>query len=211
MSNTASPQSGVRGRTRRAILSAAASVFARDRSATLADVAGAADVGRSTLHRYFPDRDELIRAVIDDSLEMLGQAVTDAAIDRGPAEEGMRRLVAAMLGVGDRLRFLFGDMRMLQEHHPAPAPEDPDCPQDSVPDPVIVLIRRGQSEGVFDPEVSAGWIQQVLWGLVYTAAEEVDKGNLPRHVATATVIRTLENGVHTRRSPSVEPRVGVGS
>ena len=32
----------------------------RDRSATLAEIAQAADVGRTTLHRYFPDRGTLL-------------------------------------------------------------------------------------------------------------------------------------------------------
>jgi AcrR family transcriptional regulator len=34
-------------------------VLARDPTATLADIAQAAGVGRSTLHRYFADRDHV--------------------------------------------------------------------------------------------------------------------------------------------------------
>jgi AcrR family transcriptional regulator len=181
-------RAGVRGRTRHAILSAAASVLARDRAATLADIADAADVGRSTLHRYFPDRQELIDAVIEDSLRALGQAVEEAALDQGPPLEAMRRLVAAMVGVGDRLLFLFGDPRVL-EGREEPAASDR---------PVIELVERGQAQGVFDPEVGAEWIEHVLWALVYTAAEEVSTGRLPRHGVTATVIRTFENGIRTR-------------
>jgi len=176
---------GVRGRTRGAILSAAASVLARDRTATLADVAHAAGVGRSTLHRYFPDRRQLIDALVEDSFQALGQAVADAALDQGPPLEATRRLVAAMVDVGDRLLFLFGDPRILEEHE-APASAD---------QPVIRLIERGQADGVFDPEVSAAWMEHVVWALVYTAAEEVSRGRLPRHGITQTVIRTLESGI----------------
>ncbi len=43
-----------RNRTERAILEAAVSVLARDRAATLPQIAQAAGVGRTTLHRYFP-------------------------------------------------------------------------------------------------------------------------------------------------------------
>ena len=182
-------RSGVRDRTRRAILGAAASVLARDRAATLAEIAEAAGVGRSTLHRHFADREELVAAAVEDSLAALGQAVEDAALDQGPPLEAMRRLVAAMVGVGDRLLFLFGDPRVL-EGRERPAPSD---------GPVIELIERGQAEGVFDPEVSPGWVEHVLWALVYTAAEEANNGRLPRHGVTATVIRTLENGIRDRR------------
>jgi AcrR family transcriptional regulator len=183
--------SGVRGRTRRAILAAAASVLARDRGATLGEIARAAEVGRSTLHRYFPDREGLVEAVVEDSLEVLGRAVEGAALDQGPPLEAMRRLVAAMVDVGDRLVFLFGDPRVLEGREEGP-------PSDR---PVIELIERGQAQGVFDTKVGAGWIEHVLWALVYTAAEEVANGRLPRHGVAATVVRTFEHGIRAGGSP----------
>src|SRR5919112_916010 len=94
MTIPANARAGVRSRTRRAILGAAASVLARDRSATLANIAEAAEVGRSTLHRYFPDREGLLEAVVEDSLETLDRAVAEAALDQGPPLEAMRRLWA---------------------------------------------------------------------------------------------------------------------
>ncbi|MFI0356368.1 TetR/AcrR family transcriptional regulator [Actinomadura sp. 9N407] len=191
MSTTETPESGVRGRTRRAILSAAASLLARRHGATLAEIAEAADVGRSTLHRYFPDRDELMRAVVEDSLEAIGRSVEGAAIGDGPPLEGMRRLVAAMVEAGDRIMFLWGDPRVLKEYGPEPCEGDEDYDDD----PVLRLIERGQAEGVFDAEVSAAWIQHTLWALVFTGVEDADKGLLPRHGVTATVIRTFENGI----------------
>ncbi|MDQ3577436.1 MAG: TetR/AcrR family transcriptional regulator, partial [Actinomycetota bacterium] len=45
---------GARARTRRAILDAAISVLSRNPAASLAEVAEAAQVGRTTVHRYFP-------------------------------------------------------------------------------------------------------------------------------------------------------------
>lgn len=189
-------ESGSRGRTRRAILSATASELARDRSATLADIARAADVGRTTLHRYFPDRDELVKAAIVDSFAAVEESVRGAAIDQGPVPEAMRRLVAALVDVGDRLAFMFGDPRMLGQLEAAGW-----APDTSVPT-TVSLIERGQAEGVFDPDVGAEWIEQVLWALVYTGWEAAEKGQLPKHGVTAVVIRTLENGI----SPSPPPR-----
>jgi AcrR family transcriptional regulator len=196
MQQPAPPQeSGTRSRTRRAILSAAASMLARNPVATLAEIADAAEVGRTTLHRYFPDRDGLINATIDDSLQAIERSVTHAALDQGPPQEAMRRLVAAMVDVGDRLMFLFGDPRVL-EGYPSAGP-----PMTSE-DPTIALIERGQADGVFDPQVSAVWIRHVLWALVYTGVEEAASGRLPRHGVTATVIRTFENGIVVDTSPA---------
>jgi len=190
MSRTVEPESGTRGRTRRAILSAAASVLARDRAATLPEIAEAADVGRTTLHRYFPDRETLINTAVEDSVQAIGRAVAEAQIDQGPPLEAMRRLVMAHLNVGDRLMFLFGDPHIMRGHGVVEPAEPPG------PDPMIELIERGQHEGVFDPQVSAEWIQHVLWALVCTGIEEVEKGRTPRHGVASTVIRTLENGIH---------------
>ncbi|MGV9597058.1 TetR/AcrR family transcriptional regulator [Streptosporangium sandarakinum] len=194
MSDT--PESGTRSRTRRAILGAAASVLARDRGATLADIAEAAQVGRSTLHRYFPDRKVLVDAAVADSFRVVERSTAEAAIDQGPPLEAMRRLIAALVDVGDRLAFLFGDPRVLEEagcSEPDPFEPDPSVPT------TIGLIERGQAEGVFDPELGAEWIQQVLWALVYTGWEAAEKGQLPRHGVTSTVIRTFEKGVVTGR------------
>ncbi|MBB5908314.1 TetR/AcrR family transcriptional regulator [Actinoalloteichus hymeniacidonis] len=183
--------SNTRSRTRQAILSAACSVLAHNHTATLPEIADAAGVSRTTLRRYFPDRDSLMNAAVQDSLDALERSVDEAALDQGPPLEAMRRLVAAMVAVGDRLMFLFGDDRVLEGHE---APDDLESPAD----PVIALIERGQAEGVFDPEVSPGWIQRVLWGVVYTGCEDADQGRLPRHGVASTVIRTFENGIRAR-------------
>lgn len=188
--------SGARNRTQRAILAAAASVLARDRSATLPQIALAADVGRTTLHRYFPERDGLISAAVDDSLELIGQAIEEAAPHQGSAWEAMRRLVAALASVSDRIMFVFGDPALLRDPGPAPT-----SGQRLPDDPVLALIQRGQADGVFAADVSALWLQQVLWALLYTAFEQVERGTLARFDVVPTVLRTLERGIGSTGAP----------
>ncbi|NXY99293.1 TetR/AcrR family transcriptional regulator [Streptomyces sp. BR123] len=189
--SSAAVESGTRSRTRRAILGAAAEVLARDRAATLADIAKAAQVGRSTLHRYFADREVLVKAAAADAYLVIQQSILGAAVDEGPPLEAMRRLVAAMVGAGDRLLFLYGDSAVLEGFE---AGDEPDSVDRMVGD----LITRGQAEGVFDPDVAVQWIQGTLWALVYAGCESASRGVLPRHGVTATVIRTLENGIRAR-------------
>ncbi|RSM71491.1 TetR/AcrR family transcriptional regulator [Kibdelosporangium aridum] len=176
-------------RTRSAILTAAASVLARDRTATLPEIAKAAGVGRTTVHRYFPDRDTLIKAAVEDSVEVIGQAIAEAQVDEGTSVAALHRLVTAYLHVGDRLVFLFNDPHIMRGY----GVEQPEEPLST--DPVLDLIVRGQQEGAFDGHVSPQWIQHVLWALVYTGIDEVNKGNMSRHGVAATVIRTLERGI----------------
>ena len=76
MTGLESSATGLRGRTRRAILDAAMSVLADNPSASLSDIAAAAEVGRSTVHRYFAERTELIKA-----LAVHVHALSNAAIE----------------------------------------------------------------------------------------------------------------------------------
>ncbi|GGV88199.1 TetR family transcriptional regulator [Streptomyces gelaticus] len=185
--------SSARGRTERAIVTAAVGVWARDRAATLPQIAEAAEVGRTTLHRYFPEREGLVRAAVEHGLEAIGGAIAEAEPDHGHPLAAMRRVVAALASVSEAIMFVFGDQSLLRDVVPTAEP-DPPTPHD----PVIELIRRGQAEGVFDDQLSAEWIQQVLWAVSYTAFEQVEQGTLAKFDLTATVTRTLERGITAR-------------
>ncbi|WP_017586723.1 TetR/AcrR family transcriptional regulator [Nocardiopsis ganjiahuensis] len=188
MTSTENPRAGVRARTRGAILRAAATVLAHDRNAPLSAVAEAAEVGRSTLHRYFPDREVLLAATYQEALSEIGRVMDEAEVEKGSALEAMRRVVAAHVEVGDWVVFAFGDTAN-EVFDDAPAATDPE------PDLLTNLVRRGQEEGVFDPEADPAWVVQVLWALVFTGLERAERGQMPRHAVAPTVVRTLERGI----------------
>ncbi|MGX9675479.1 TetR/AcrR family transcriptional regulator [Mycobacterium sp. HM-7] len=177
---------GVQARTRAAILAATASVLAANRTATMPEIAAAAGVGRTTLHRYFADRETLIYEATLDSIRVLSEAVDEAATDDGPALEAIRRFVTAAVSIGERLVFLFGDPAILR-----------DIPQDQSPneEPVINLIARGQQEGVLDPDLNPTWIRHALYGLIVRGNEQAMAGALPRHAVAQLIARTFERGV----------------
>lgn len=178
--------SGPQSRTRTAILDAAASVLARDRTATLPEIAEAAGVARSTVHRYFADRDRLIYETMVDSIRIIGDHIATAATGEGPAIDAMRRLITTLVPEGDRIVFLFSDPTVFR-----------DVPADQQPDygPVTDLIIRGQQEGAFDPELSADWIRTALFGLLIKARREAARGVLPPHSIVPSVSRIFERGV----------------
>jgi AcrR family transcriptional regulator len=182
--------SGPQARTRSAILAAAASVLAMNRSATLPEIANAAGVGRTTLHRYFADRERLISEATLDAIRVLDDAVAQAAPDQGPAVDAMHRLINAFVSTGDRILFLFGDAFGRRNMHAAP--------NGANREPVIALIKRGQDEGAFDPELSVTWIERALYALVRQGCEDANNGEMLRHTVAPTVIRTFEQGVSPR-------------
>lgn len=179
---------GAQSRTRTAILDATASVLARDRTATLPEIAAAAQVARSTVHRYFTDRDRLIYEATLDSIRVISDIMVAAATDEGPAIDAMRRLITTLVPEGDRIVFLFADPAVLR-----------DIPAEHLPnsEPVLELIRRGQQQGTFDPEISAEWIRIALFGLLIKASREAAYGQVPQHSVVPTLIRIFERGVTT--------------
>jgi AcrR family transcriptional regulator len=181
---------GPQARTRAAILSATASALARDRTATLPQIAAAAEVARSTLHRYFVDRERLIYETTMDSIHVINDIIAAAATDEGPAIEAMRRLITTIVPAGDRIVFLFTDPAVLRNIPPADQPNH---------EPIIRLIQRGQQEGAFDPALSAEWIEIALFGLLIRGSIQAAREVVSQRSMITSITRIFEQGVTSRR------------
>jgi AcrR family transcriptional regulator len=190
--------SGVQARTRAAILAATASALAMKRTATMPEIAAVAGVGRTTLHRYFADRETLIHEATLDSIRVLTDAVDEAATEDGPSLDAMRRFITAAVSIGERLVFLFGEAPVFLVGNPPVIGKIPPArfPNEAL---VVDLITRGQHEGVFDSDLDPTWIQHALYGLVLRGCEQAMAGALPRHTVAPLITRTFERGV--RASP----------
>ncbi|MEE1931032.1 TetR/AcrR family transcriptional regulator [Streptomyces sp. TRM 70351] len=182
---------GTTSRTRRAILDAAVSVLSADRAASLSEIAKAAEVGRSTLHRYFPDRTALVRGLFEEATRATARAVAEAAPDQGTPAEAFRRLVPAMFALGPLVNLLFSETQLGEGDWDEPSWEEAHWP-------VGALFARGQAAGYFDPEIDADWFIRVLWYVLSAGWQAVAEGALARHEAVARTLRTLEGGLVAR-------------
>jgi len=179
--------SAVRQRTRRAILEAAVSVWAHDFAASLGDIAQAAEVSRSTLHRYFPDRQALLDAALTDAVQRMDQAYerTIGACS-SPAQE-LEGLLRVSVQLGDVVVFLFTDPSRFTSH--------PDWPGEES-DPVMLdLLRRAQEDGAIADDLDTDWLISVYYSLVWAAAQAISSGTMPPHVAADVAVRTFFRGV----------------
>ncbi len=177
-------ESATRTRTRRAILDAAVGVLARDTSATLGEVASAAGVGRTTVHRYFPERADLLRALIDYANERVGEATDRAELSHGSAPEALARLCREYFELGDVLTVMFTGVA-----HVEASPEQPHDRE------LVALIHRGREEGTLDPGLSEVWMLSMLWALLYTAWSLMREQSVPRHEALDQCLRCLHKAV----------------
>jgi AcrR family transcriptional regulator len=180
MFHSSMSETATRTRTRQAILEAAVTVIARNHSASLADVAAEAGVGRTTLHRYFAERSDLIAALAVHSLERVAAATERAALSSGPAPEALARLCREYFELGDVLTLLFNEFTAESweqevEHDRA----------------LLALVERGHAEGTIDPALPAAWIQYTLWALLYSSASLMDQCAVPRHEALDLCVRSL--------------------
>jgi AcrR family transcriptional regulator len=183
----AAPESGTRARTRRAILDAAVRVLSQQSSASLAEVAAAAGVGRTTMHRYFPERADLLTGITNDLLEKIAAAAGRARPDAGPAMAAMERLCQAFFALGDGLMLTVNEPHLFT---------DPAWTDESETDRTLMrLVERGQAEGTIDPDLSPEWVQAVLWSLLYAAWMHARESDVPEHDALALCLRTLRKAV----------------
>lgn len=183
----ATRESATRARTRRAILDAAVSVLTADHSASLGDVAEAAGVGRTTVHRYFPERSDLLAAIGTDVCDRVAAAAGRARLDDGPAPEALERLCLEYFELGDRLLLLYDVPQFVAWSG---------IEEESAADlSLLALIRRGQQEGTLDPEVDVSWLQDVMWALLYAAWTQARDQGTPKHTALSLCLRTLRKAV----------------
>ncbi|MFI9837677.1 TetR/AcrR family transcriptional regulator [Nonomuraea sp. NPDC051941] len=168
-----------------AILEAGTRLLSADPTASVADVAKAAGVGRVTLYGHFPSREALVDAVLDHAVEVADAVLADDSLDTAPAPEAMARLLRSSWEVLDRHRrlFLAADRVLaterIREHHERPLRR------------VERLIVRGQRTGEFRTDLPSGWLVTTFFSIIHAAAQEREAGRLAPEEVELVLTRTM--------------------
>ena len=186
-------QSGVLGRPRRAakrpLLDVVAEVLVAQPGASLAEVAQAAGISRTTLHKHYATRDELVRAVGLRATEVWADAVAAVADEPG-TRAGLRRLLAAMIESGPQLTFLWRNPSLDED-------EELTRRYLEVERRCLAILDRARGEGLLSGTVPDWWLLETVFALVYTAAESVGHGKLASRDAPDLALDTLLHGLGT--------------
>ncbi len=179
-----------RRRVRPSLLDIAAEVLVADPAASLAEVAQAAGIGRTTLHKHYATRDDLLRAVGHRAIDLWEQAVAGVD-DRDDPDGGLRALVAAMIPIGPQMGFLwrtpaFDHISELGERWLA------------VETRCLAVVKRAQDLGSLAAGVPDWWLLQALYSIVYVAAESVVLGKLAPLDAPGLALGTFLHGLGAR-------------
>ncbi|GAA6165381.1 TetR/AcrR family transcriptional regulator [Pelagimonas sp. KU-00592-HH] len=174
-------------KTETSIIEAGFAVFAAKPTATLADVAEAAGVGRATLHRHFKGREDLMIALAHRAMEELDAAVEAATKNATSYTEGLRLALEAMIPLAERQMFLekepLDNVPSIAEARKRDALE------------LAEAVEEAKAEGGFAQDVPTPWIVQAYENLLFAAWTMVRDGEATHRQAAALAWRTLQSGV----------------
>jgi AcrR family transcriptional regulator len=159
-------------RNRRTVLDAAVALLAKRPQATMQEVADASGLGRTTVYRHFPRRQDLIDALYEQVLAESAQTVRDAIGAATNARELLCDLGTRVIAIGDRYRFLDAHPE-LRERTLAGRGDDREGA-----DPLHDYLSAAQERGEIRPDVPVGWMLTTMRGLAVVAMFEVSAGRM---------------------------------
>jgi AcrR family transcriptional regulator len=173
--------------TRPSLLDVAAQVLVADPAASLAEVAEAAGIGRTTLHKHYATRVDLLRAVGDRAIDLSEHAVGGITGSEDP-DGGLRAVTAAMIPIGPQLAFLWRTPAFDHE-------KELEVRWGAVEDATMAILKRAQARGVVAAGIPDWWLLATFFSLVYVASESVQSGRLAPLDAPGFAVSTLLHGI----------------
>ncbi|RZT85582.1 TetR family transcriptional regulator [Pseudonocardia sediminis] len=181
------------------ILDAAVTCLARRPSATMAEIAKEAGLGRVTLYGHFASRPELVDAVVARVIDR-GESNLAAVDLAGDPREALGRLIRTSWQLVDESKSVISaawnelPAERIQQLHKAPAAR------------VEQLIERGREEGQFRTDMPVTWLVAVLHQILHGAATELAAGNLDAAHAPELITSTVMSLLDRRSSALISVR-----
>jgi AcrR family transcriptional regulator len=169
-------------RVKRPLLDVVAEVLVTDPSASLAEVAAAAGIGRTTLHKHYATRDDLVKAVGHRAVDVWEDALEKVG------DGGLSEFTEALITIGPQLGFLWRSPMLdrvgdLIERWSA------------VEKKSLAVLQDARSDGTIRGDVSDWWLLQTFYSLIYVSSEAIRSGHLAPRDAPALVLNTLLHGI----------------
>jgi AcrR family transcriptional regulator len=179
-------------RTVRAILEGAERALSANPAATMEQIAEAAGVARTTVHRRFTSREALLETLTAWATELFAQAVDTALSDTAPPLVVLHRVTVNVLRVKVGWGFAMDRAAASPDATTAGVHAD-------VMDKCDRLLRRARSEGLLRADVDIEWARRCYYALVHEVAQDgrtagTDTGTDIDALATR-LVDTLLNGL----------------
>ncbi|MDX6330575.1 MAG: TetR/AcrR family transcriptional regulator, mexCD-oprJ operon repressor [Streptomycetaceae bacterium] len=178
---------------REQLLHDAAALLTRRATASMDQIAKAVGVSRATLHRHFPGRDALVRALGMLGIQQMEERLDAARIEEGDPIEAVRRLIEQAMPASGFLAFLYGENQLYD------VPEM-DEGWARIDERVSALFRRGQEQGLFRYDLTPAWLCEALYALIATSGWCVQDGKIAPRDSARMVGELLLGGMLRGRS-----------
>lgn len=166
------------------ILEAAARVLAEDPTASMQEIAAAAEVSRPTVYRHFADREELIDAIRVEVMEQAFERLDAAAASTDPADVALERLIGEVAEIAARYPVLGA---LIAARPPAGRK-----PPNRVIESFEVLIDRGRRDGTLRPDLRPEILGPATMGALFLALRAAaTRGADPREVGAEVAALVL--------------------
>ncbi|MFE7796900.1 TetR/AcrR family transcriptional regulator [Nocardia sp. NPDC057440] len=188
-STSARPLRADAERTVRAILDAAERVLSDNPNATLEQIAEVAGVARTTVHRRFANREDLVRTMALTAWRRMSAAVDAARPQTAPPLVALHQATANVIEIKYGASYALDRIDMTD-------PEVAEIQAD-VFEKCDAVFARAQTEGVIAPDADLTWVRRVYLALITETvhgATELDTTTDPDTLASR-VIDTLLGGV----------------
>jgi AcrR family transcriptional regulator len=180
-------------RSVRAILEAAEHVLAVDPGASVEQIAEAAGLARTTVHRRFASRQAIIDALAVSAKQELADSIRGAHLMQAPALVALHRTTEQVLRIKGKWRFTLGNPLA-----------DTSAAQEiwtEINDRCLELLARAVEAGLMDANTDLEWTRRVYYALMSEAINDQQPapGESPDYVFMATrVVDTLLQGAGPR-------------
>ncbi|ADH66759.1 MULTISPECIES: TetR/AcrR family transcriptional regulator [Nocardiopsis] len=183
-------------RTAKAILEAAERVLSANPAATMEQIAEAAGVARTTVHRRFTSREALVDAMTAWATQQFHDAVTSARPETAPPLVALYQVTANVLRVKIGWGFAMNAIK----------PEDSEAARvhADVLDQCDRLFRRLQHTGAIRPDTDLTWARRTYYALIHEAAQTQPTDAREVDELATLVVDTLLTGVGQQ---SLKPNV----
>jgi AcrR family transcriptional regulator len=181
-------------RSVRAILDAAERVLGSEPGASVEQIAEAAGLTRTTVHRRFASRQAIIDALAVSAKRELADAIRDAHAEQAPALVALHRVTEKVLRTKRKWRFTLGN--------PLADTSAANEIWAEINERCMEMLIHAQQDGLLDENSDLDWTRRVYYALI---REAIDKQNAtspgdPDYVALSTlVIDTMLHGAGPRR------------
>jgi AcrR family transcriptional regulator len=135
------------------ILKVAARLFATHRfhEARMEDIAAAAEVGKGTVYRYFKDKDELYRALLQQAADQLSQSLQEATAGISDPRGRLEAIITAIADYFHSHPHLFDLIQHSEVMHRSNTASPWQPVREATFSLVEETLHQGQQQGVFPP------------------------------------------------------------